>query len=348
MRRKATPKKRSLKGAIENDNGSMEVEKNTDMKPIKQILKPDEKTQTGKGLGKAAARRMGQLLKRVFKKQEESKIKGNVSLPKTPIRFFKHQINTMAEKTPQTNKKTPTGNISQLILDVVSQWKHQRGISMAELKQMLAARGYDVPKNNKRVAMATQRLINSDTLTLTTRSATYKLNPKKLTNTKRVRLDKVPSPKSKGDLQLSKTASKSSKVAEKPQRPARVHKPKVKACKPVAKSRKPADKTSKTIAKSQKPRRKTPKTSKKTHKPRRKTPKTSRKPHKPAGKKRKPAKIQAARFRRAQRKHRKTQRRQPKQNKHRYKYSQKRQRPRRRQRSKTWQRPVARRRVYYY
>uniref|UniRef100_I3K528 H15 domain-containing protein n=1 Tax=Oreochromis niloticus TaxID=8128 RepID=I3K528_ORENI len=74
-------------------------------------------------------------------------------------------IQTEAGNAPKTNSAKPTSpHISQLILSVVSQCKHRGGISMAELKQMLAAGGYDVAKNNRRVNIETKRLVNNETL----------------------------------------------------------------------------------------------------------------------------------------------------------------------------------------
>lgn len=49
---------------------------------------------------------------------------------------------------------------------------------MAELKQMLAAGGYDVAKNNRRVNIETKRLVNNETLVQTTRNASFRLNHK--------------------------------------------------------------------------------------------------------------------------------------------------------------------------
>lgn len=49
---------------------------------------------------------------------------------------------------------------------------------MAELKQTLAAGGYDVTKNNKQVNVVTKRLVNNETLVRTTRNATFILNNK--------------------------------------------------------------------------------------------------------------------------------------------------------------------------
>lgn len=49
---------------------------------------------------------------------------------------------------------------------------------MSELKQTLAAGGYSVTKNNKRVNVVTKRLVHNETIVRTTRSATFRLNNK--------------------------------------------------------------------------------------------------------------------------------------------------------------------------
>lgn len=48
---------------------------------------------------------------------------------------------------------------------------------MAELKQTLAAGGYDVTKNSRQVNVVTNRLINK-TLVQTTRNVSFRLNNK--------------------------------------------------------------------------------------------------------------------------------------------------------------------------
>ncbi|XP_034730180.1 histone H1C-like isoform X3 [Etheostoma cragini] len=332
MRRKATAK--CAKG-----NTNIKARENTQLKVIKQIGRPT-KTPTGKGLGKAGAKRLGRLLKRAIQDPEESTATGKVSLPKTPVRLFKHQIQTKAENAPKTNTSIPASHhVPQLILNVVSQCKHRGGISMAELKQTLAAGGYNVTKNNRRVNVATQRLINNDKLVRTTRNVTFRLNNEKQTSG-------VVSPQLKGVLKKSTTATKSSQEAENSQRQAKkTPKPKGKTLKPAAKSPKPKRKTRKPAAKSPKPKGKTRKPAAKSPKPRQQTPKARRKSPKPTGKKSRSETKCVARVRKAPRKAQRAQRRRPKQNQHPYKSSRKSQQPR--PRLKT-QRRVTRRRAYYY
>ncbi|TMS10485.1 Histone H1.5 [Larimichthys crocea] len=89
-----------------------------------------------------------------------------------------------------------------------------------ELKQTLAAEGYDVSKNSKQVNMVTKRLVNNETLVRTRRHASLRLNNK--VDTKQVKISSVKPPKPKADLKQSKTARKSPKGAGKSQRQARV------------------------------------------------------------------------------------------------------------------------------
>uniref|UniRef100_A0A3Q2QP66 H15 domain-containing protein n=1 Tax=Fundulus heteroclitus TaxID=8078 RepID=A0A3Q2QP66_FUNHE len=94
----------------------------------------------------------------------------------TPVRLFKHQIETKANKAPKAEPSKQ--QVSQLILSVVSECKHRGGISMAELKQTLAAQGYDVAKNNRRVKVVTERLVKDETLERTTRNTSFRLSNK--------------------------------------------------------------------------------------------------------------------------------------------------------------------------
>ncbi|XP_032374667.1 histone H1 isoform X4 [Etheostoma spectabile] len=335
MRRKATTK--CAKG-----NTNIKARENTQLKVVKQLGRPT-KTPTGKGLGKAGAKRLGRLLKRAIQDPDESTVTGKVSLPKTPVRLFKHQIQTKAENAPKTNTAiSASPHVPQLILNVVSQCKHRGGISMAELKQTLAAGGYNVTKNNRRVNVATQRLINNDKLVRTTRNVTFRLNNEK--NQKQT--SSVVSPQLKGVLKNSKATTKSSQEAEKSQRQARkTPKPKGRTRKPAAKSPKPKGRTRKPAAKSPKPKGKTRKPATKSHKPRQQTPKARRKSPTPTGKKSRSATKCVARVRKAPRKAQRAPRRRPKQNQQPYKSSRKSQQPM--PRLKT-QRRVTRRRAYYY
>ncbi|GAA6220525.1 histone H1.1-like [Lates japonicus] len=363
MRRKATARKASERSALGNVFINIKARDKPPLRLIKQIGRPT-KPQTGRGLGKAGARRLGRLLKRAIQSQEESAGKGPASLPKTPVRLFKHQIQTGADNASKTNTaqtKPASHHISQLILSVVSKCKHRGGISMAELKQTLAAGGYDVTRNNKRVNVVTKRLVNNETLVRTTRNTVFRLNSKKKTDPTHVRTTAVKSVKPKGDLKQSKTASKPPKDREKLQRQAikrqtpksrgKSHKPKGKVSKRAAKSKKPRGNARKPSGRSQKRTAKARRPSGRSLKSRRRTPKARRKSPKPAGKKRRSQTNRPARVRKAPRKAQRTWKRQPKRNRHPYNSFQKRQPSRQRlpkTRSRTRRHQTARRRSYYY
>ncbi|XP_024123660.1 histone H1 [Oryzias melastigma] len=155
------------------------------------------KNPTGSGLGKAGARRLGQLLKRAIQSPEPEDPKGRrkESLPKTPLRLFKHQIQTQTKGgTKKDSTKLALPEVSKVIHGVVSQCKRRGSISMAQLKQTLAAEGYDVTKSNRQVKATTIRLVKRETFVRTTRSASLRLNKKILTDKRR---NPVKSPKPK-------------------------------------------------------------------------------------------------------------------------------------------------------
>lgn len=80
MRRKVKAEKASPRAAQGNANINIKAKENTHLKVIKQIMRPT-KTQTGKGLGKAGAKRLGRLLKRAIQDQENPTVTGKLSLP---------------------------------------------------------------------------------------------------------------------------------------------------------------------------------------------------------------------------------------------------------------------------
>ncbi|CDQ83845.1 unnamed protein product [Oncorhynchus mykiss] len=229
--------------------------------PVKQQTKP-VKNPGGRGLGKAGARRLGQLLKRAI--QEKKNVTGNekVPLPTTPVRLFKYQAE--ATSAPKTNDaRRVATRVSQLILRVVSQCKHRGGISMVDLKHALAAGGYDVTKNNTRVNLAVKGLVRKETLVQTTgvgASGSFKLN-KKLTYEKRVKTRAMRNlaaaeraKQKKGILKPAAEKGKALKPTGKGQKPgAKTTKPAGKALKPGVKTTKPAGKALKPGAKTTKP-----------------------------------------------------------------------------------------------
>jgi len=79
MRSKAPKKKVPQRGAAGKAT-RLKSGENALLRLNKRTGKPT-KTPTGKGLGKAGARRLGRLLKRAIRPQEEPKGQGKVSLP---------------------------------------------------------------------------------------------------------------------------------------------------------------------------------------------------------------------------------------------------------------------------
>lgn len=93
-----------------------------------------------------------------------------IDLLGTPVRLFKHRIQTAAENATRTHASP---HVPHLILGVVSQCKLQGGICMAELRQLLAAGGFDVTQNKWQV---NQRLPKKETVSQTTRNSSSRLN----------------------------------------------------------------------------------------------------------------------------------------------------------------------------
>ncbi|XP_071372088.1 histone H1-like [Centroberyx affinis] len=273
-RKKLTVGPKRTRTTAAKGNINVKSRKNTPRKPVKQVRRP-AKSPGGKGLGKAGARRLGQLLKPTMMELETFTGNRKVPLPKTPLHPFKYQTQAEAANAPKTHG-AKKGSVSHLILSLVSQCKHRGGISMAELKQALAAGGYDITKNNRRVILATKGLVRKETLVQTRGTGTFKLNKTKLTDEKQVRTTALKSSKPKGaGLKAGNPASKSPKAAGKPLRTTR------KSPKQAGKSPKPGGELSKPTGKTAKPGRKLPK---------------------PAGKKPKPATKRAAQDGKAARK----------------------------------------------
>ncbi|XP_037309338.2 histone H1.1-like [Pungitius pungitius] len=247
MRKKATYKKAALTAV-----NTFPAKSSAEFKVTTQTTTP-----AGKGLGKAGARRLGQLLKRATQDQE-AQGEEKASLPKTPVRLFKHRIQIAAGNSSRTHTAKPhLPHIHRLILDAVSQCKLQGGICMAELRQLLAAGGFDVTHNN---CLVTPRLLKKETALQTTRISSFRLNNMKQIHTKQVRMSNVQTPNSKTNLRqrarMSRGAETSQRQAKRTLRKA---------------TQKLTLKTSKAAAKS--------------HKPRRMRPQPKGKPPRPAGKK---------------------------------------------------------------
>ncbi|KAG5270796.1 hypothetical protein AALO_G00172400 [Alosa alosa] len=153
----------------------------------KSDMKPRSGRQMGhRGLGKAGAKRLGQMLKKAI--QQKEGVQGNKDLPKTPVGLLKHQADAIAKATSSERPKL-VPRVSDLILQVIAQCKSQGCISMVELKKALAAGGYDVSKNNSQVNKVVRGLVRTETLLQTSGKGTesYRFNTKKLTSEKRIR-----------------------------------------------------------------------------------------------------------------------------------------------------------------
>ncbi|KAL7887415.1 hypothetical protein AOLI_G00051360 [Acnodon oligacanthus] len=174
---------------MSNAGGKRRAESNAARRRIKSTVngRPERSTGPlkavgGRGLGKAGAKRLGQMLKRVIQDDGNSKGKDTDQLPTTPIRLLKHKAQTIVQ-TPVSKGRTQAAapRVSTLILEVISQCKRRGGMSMQELKQALAAGGYDVNKNNARVNLAMRGLVRKETIVQTAGQGTsdsFKINKK--------------------------------------------------------------------------------------------------------------------------------------------------------------------------
>ncbi|XP_074081737.1 histone H1.3-like [Macrotis lagotis] len=91
------------------------------------------------------------------------------------------------EKAPpkKTNKggrpKAVGPPVSELIVNAVASSTERNGVSLAALKKLLAASGYDVEKNNSRIKLGLKSLVNKGTLVQTKgtgASGSFRLNKK--------------------------------------------------------------------------------------------------------------------------------------------------------------------------
>ncbi|KAM4735234.1 uncharacterized protein FYW61_005783 [Anableps anableps] len=299
MRRKNRAKTALQGGVEENASICFKTREKTLSDSVKQQKNPS-KNPTGRGLGKAGAKRLGRLLKRVIQPQEELAGKENVSLPKTPVRLFKQQIEKKDDNAPKA--KFSKQQASKLVLNMVSQCKHRGGISMAELKQTLADEGYDVAKNNRQVKLVTERLVNKDTLVRTTRNTSVRLNNKKVMKTTTAKKNTATSQK---PTQESKKKTPARRSPEKETRPQKTFKKMTKARGRIQKMK---GNTGRAAGSSQKQRKQTPKPRGMSQKPARKIPQLTKnqtiRPQKPP--------VKAKRTQRDQPKQVKSSRRQPK------------------------------------
>ncbi|XP_005798909.1 histone H1.3-like [Xiphophorus maculatus] len=288
MKKKNGAKKALQGGVKENASISLKTKEKKLLGVSKQQNNPS-KNPAGRGLGKAGAKRLGRLLKRVVQPQEEPA--AVAALPKTPVRLFKHQIEKKADNAPAA--KFSKQQVSKLILNVVSQCKHKGGISMDELKETLAAEGYDVAKNNRQVKVVTEQLLNNKTLVRTTRNTSLRLNNKKVIKTKSAKMNKATSQKPPQEL-WKKTPAKRNPEEE-------------------TKAQKNNKNLAKAKAKIQKMQRNTDKAAPKSKKQKKQSPKPKRKPQKRARKRPQLRKNRCMRAQTPPAKTTKTHRHQPKQ-----------------------------------
>ncbi|XP_077330621.1 uncharacterized protein LOC143973635 [Lithobates pipiens] len=183
--------------------------------------------------------------------------------------------------------KKPSGpSVSNLIVTAVAASKERSGVSLAALKKLLAAGGYDVDKNNSRLKIAIRALVTKGSLVQVKghgASGSFKINKKQ----------------QEGDKAKKVTIKKKPSAAAKPKKPAAAKKPakspKKKAPSKAAKSpKKAAKKPAKAAAAPAKKATKSPKKPKAAAKPKKaaKSPakkaakaKTAAKPKKAAPKK---------------------------------------------------------------
>uniref|UniRef100_A0A8P4KA22 H15 domain-containing protein n=1 Tax=Dicentrarchus labrax TaxID=13489 RepID=A0A8P4KA22_DICLA len=81
------------------------------------------------------------------------------------------------KSAPRPKKDGPT--LPKLIISAVTESKERKGLSLAGLKKVLAGKGVDVAKANKRINTAVTKLVTKGTLAQTSgtgASGSFKLN----------------------------------------------------------------------------------------------------------------------------------------------------------------------------
>lgn len=154
-------------------------------------------------------------------------------------------------KPPKKRARSQKRTVSALILKAVSGSVQRGGVSLAALKKVLKAGGYDVLKNKARIIVAIRRLVNKKSLVQTKgsgASGSFKLNKKASKSRKRTVVRKK-KPKKATKAKRAKKATGGAKKAPKRKRKAKSPK---KAKKPAAKKSKKPKRPRKTKAKSTK------------------------------------------------------------------------------------------------
>ncbi|CAM4464856.1 histone H1-like [Lepidochelys kempii] len=180
-------------------------------------------------------------------------------------------------------RKPPGPSVTELITKAVSASKERKGLSLAALKKVLAAGGYDVEKNNSRIKVGLKSLVSKGVLVQTKgtgASGSFKLN-KKPGEIKEKAPKKKPAakPKKAAAKKPASAAKKPKKAAVAKKSPKKVKKPAGSAVKKAVKSPKKVKaakpkKTTKSPAKAVKPKAAKPKPTKaKTAKAKRAAPK---------------------------------------------------------------------------
>ncbi|XP_019371344.1 PREDICTED: histone H1.01-like [Gavialis gangeticus] len=151
--------------------------------------------------------------------------------------------------------KKPAGpSVTELITQAVAASKERKGVSLAALKKVLAAGGYDVEKNNSRIKLGLRSLVNKGILVQTKgtgASGSFKLG-KKPGEAK----EKAPKKKAVAATKPKKAAAKKpASAAKKPKKAAAVKKSPKKAKKPAAAATKKSAAKSPKKAKAAKPKR---------------------------------------------------------------------------------------------
>uniref|UniRef100_A0A096MBU2 Si:ch211-103n10.5 n=1 Tax=Poecilia formosa TaxID=48698 RepID=A0A096MBU2_POEFO len=95
-----------------------------------------------------------------------------------------------AKKKAKSKKKSGP-SVSDLILKAVSASAQRGGVSLAAVKKVLKAGGYDVVKNKARISVAIKRLVNKKVLIRNKGSLKVNKKPPKPKKTKKVKRAKA-------------------------------------------------------------------------------------------------------------------------------------------------------------
>ncbi|XP_054612638.1 LOW QUALITY PROTEIN: histone H1-like [Dunckerocampus dactyliophorus] len=166
---------------------------------------------------------------------------------------------TKAAKKKSNKPRKPGASVSELNVKAVAASKERKGVSLAALKNSLAACGNDVDKNKGRVKLAVKSLVTKGTLVQTKgtgASGSFKMNtkseakPKAAAKVKRVKKPAAKTPVVMKASAPKKAAAKKPAAKKSPKKPAKkATTPKKAAKKPIKSSKKAAKKVPKSLAK---------------------------------------------------------------------------------------------------